>query len=149
MKKGLSIVLSSVSTIEPTSDKFSSLFFRFEAVDGTIERDNRWMEARGRLLDKCRWKGNGERRGEGFFRDGCSFAIMDGGNSGALCLVDIATPRAFFILSFQINKISWTLDLLSDWKISWQKKKRKNQESISSKINRNLLIEFSFSILYV
>lgn len=51
-KKGL--VLSFVSSIESTSDKFSSLFFRFEAVDGTIERDNRWVEARGRSLDKCR-----------------------------------------------------------------------------------------------
>ena len=33
-----------MSSIESTSDKFSSLFFRFEAVDGTIERDNRWVE---------------------------------------------------------------------------------------------------------
>lgn len=66
-KKRDSIVLSFVSTIEATSDKFSPLFFRFEAVDGTIGRDNRWVETRGRLLDKCRWKGNGE-KSEGFFR---------------------------------------------------------------------------------
>lgn len=41
-----------MSSIESTSDKFSSLFFRFEAVDGTIERDNRWVEDRWTSVDE-------------------------------------------------------------------------------------------------
>lgn len=47
-----------------------------------------------KIVGQVSMKGKRREESEGFFfRDGCSFAIMDGGDSGALCLVDIA---AFF-----------------------------------------------------
>lgn len=119
-----------MSSIESTSDKFSSLFFRFEAVDGTIERDNRWVE-------DC-WTSVDERETERRAR--VSSSVM--GVRLPLWMEGTVVPSVWSISPrFSRDPLFPDKRNFLNFCISsgLEKKKRgKNQKSILSKINRNL-----------